>query len=417
MLVPIIPYRRRTMKAPMPISLHRSASRARRPHRRWRIATALAAVLAAASCAVDPASTPPAVATTVDAVTAGYRVDTVADGLVFPWSLAFLPDGRMLVTERPGRLRIVEPDGGGGYALQSEPVAGVPGVFASGQGGLFDVVLDPAFGDNGRLYLSFAHGTLRANHLRVVRARFDGTALHDVETIFTSRPAKTHAQHFGGRIALLPDGTLVFGVGDGNLERTDAQRLHTHLGKLVRINADGTIPADNPFVGRAGALPEIYSIGHRNPQGVVHVPSHGALYAHEHGAKGGDELNHIVSGANYGWPLVTDGVDYTGARVTPFRALEGITPPLAQWTPSIAPSGMAWYDGALFPQWRGSLFVSALVERGVRRVPMRDGLPGAQELLLTALGERIRDVRAGPDGALYLLTDADAGRVLRVSPR
>lgn len=385
--------------------------------RHWRLALALAAALPAMACSVPPPSTPPASTIAVDAAIAGYRMEVITGGLSFPWSLAFLPDGSLLVTERSGRLRVVARDAGGGYALRAAPVAGVPAVFASGQAGLFDVLLDPAFADNGRLYLSFAHGTQRANHLRVVRARFDGAALHDVQPIFTSRPAKTHAQHFGGRMAQLPDGTLVVGVGDGNLDRTDAQRLHTHLGKLVRIGTDGTVPADNPFVGRAGALPEIYSTGHRNPQGLVQLPAPGALYAHEHGARGGDELNRIVAGANHGWPLTTDGIDYTGARITPFRVWPGVTPPLAQWTPSIAPSGMAWYDGDAFPAWRGSLFVSALVERGVRRVPLRDGVPAAQERLFADLGERIRDVRAGPDGALYLLTDAAHGRVLRVSPR
>lgn len=346
--------------------------------------------------------------------TPAYRIDPVAQGLEFPWSLAFLPDGRMLVTERAGRLRVIDTDAAGNLTLRAAPVDGVPPVFVSGQAGLFDVMLDPDFADNGLLFLSFAHGTQQANHLRIVRARFDGTQLHDVTPIFTSQPAKTHRQHFGGRLALLEDGTLVTGVGDGNLDRTDAQRLHTHLGKLIRISRDGSVPADNPFAGRADARPEIYSLGHRNPQGMmVHT---GTLYAHEHGAKGGDELNRISAGANYGWPLTTDGVDYTGARVSPYRTLPGITAPLTQWTPSIAPSGMAWYDGALFPAWRDSLFVSALAEKSVRRVSMQGGVPGAQDTLFTELGERIRDVRAGPDGALYLLTDSAEGRVLRVLP-
>jgi glucose/arabinose dehydrogenase len=348
------------------------------------------------------------------AVAAGYRVDTVAAGLVHPWSLAFLPDGRMLVTERPGRLRIVEPGADGRWTLRSAPVAGLPAVMATGQAGLFDLLLHPRFADNGLLYLSFAHGTPQANHLRVVRARLDGAQLHEVTPVFTSQPAKTASQHFGGRLAWLPDGTLVLGMGDGNLERTDAQRLHTHLGKLLRIHADGSVPRDNPFVGTPGALPEIYSRGHRNPQGLVAVD--GVLYAHEHGARGGDELNRIAPGANHGWPITTGGIDYTYARISPYRALPGITPPLVEWTPSVAPAGLAWYDGALFPAWRGSLFVATLKERSVRRVPMRGGVPGAQEVLFQELGERLRDVRAGPDGALYLLTDSAEGRVLRVRP-
>lgn len=348
------------------------------------------------------------------AETRGYRVDTVAGGLDHPWSLAFLPDGRMLVTERPGRLRVVERGADGTFALRDAPVDGVPQVLAMGQAGLFDVTVDPGFAQTGIVYLSFAHGAAEANHLRIVRARFDGARLHDVTPIFTSRPAKRAGQHFGGRMALLADGTLVTAVGDGNLDRTDAQRLHTHLGKTIRVHTDGRVPGDNPFVGRDGALPEIYSTGHRNPQAMVRVGA--ALYSNEHGAKGGDELNAIDAGANYGWPITTDGVDYTGARVTPYRTWPGITAPLTHWTPSIAPSGMAFYDGALFPAWRGSLFVSALAERSVRRVPMAGGAPGPQDILFTELGERIRDVRSGPDGALYLLTDSASGRVLRIMP-
>ena len=345
---------------------------------------------------------------------AGYRVETVASGLEHPWSLAFLPGGRLLVTERPGRLRVIEPGPDGRLQLRPEPVAGVPAVLARGQAGLFDVVVDPAFVVNGRVLLSFAHGQTEANHLRVVRARFDGRQLLDVQPIFTSQPAKTETQHFGGRMAWLADGSLLLGMGDGNLDRTDAQRLHTHLGKLLRIQPDGSVPGDNPFLQRPNARPEIYSIGHRNPQGVVVVD--GVPYAHEHGARGGDELNRIEPGANYGWPVTTGGIDYTYARITPYRSLPGIQPALLEWTPSIAPAGLAWYDGPLFPAWRGSLFVAALKERSVRRIPLPGGVPGPQEILFQELGERIRDVRAGPDGAIYLLTDSVNGRVLRVVP-
>ncbi len=344
-----------------------------------------------------------------------YRVETVASGLEHPWSLAFLPGGRMLVTERPGRLRVIEPATDGRPTLRPEPVAGVPAVMASGQAGLFDVWVDPDFARNGRVLLSFAHGTPQANHLRVVSARFDGRQLGAVQPLLTTQPAKTDTQHFGGRMAALPDGTLLVAMGDGNLDRTDAQRLHTHLGKLLRIRIDdGRAPADNPFVNHPGALPEIYSTGHRNPQGLVVV--NGAPFSHEHGARGGDELNRIAPGANFGWPLTTGGVDYTYARITPFTTLPGITPPLLDWTPSIAPAGMAWYDAALFPAWRGSFLVAALKERSVRRVPMSGGAPGPQEVLFTELGERLRDVRVGPDGAVYLLTDSPQGRVLKVVP-
>lgn len=346
-----------------------------------------------------------------------YRVETVATGLEFPWSLAFLPDGRMLVTEGVGLLRVIERSVNGMLVLRAQAVQGVPEVFAQGQAGLFDVLPDPDFIHNGWLYLSFAYGTREANHLRVVRARFDGARLDDVQTLFTSQPAKPFGQHFGARMAFMADGTLAITIGDGNVERTDAQRLGTHLGKIVRIARDGGVPPDNPFVGRQGALPEIYSIGHRNPQGLVFVASQGALYEHEHGSKGGDELNRIERGANYGWPLTTGGVDYTGARITPYRSLPGITPPLLEWTPSIAPAGMTYYDGALFPAWRGSLFVAALKEKTVRRVPIAAAVTGEQEILFRELGERLRDVRAGPDGALYLLTDSEQGKVLRVSPK
>lgn len=358
-----------------------------------------------------------AVTLPLQAQTAAYRVETVATGLDHPWSLAFLPDGRMLVTERPGRLRLIEPGPDGRPQLRPDPVAGVPPVLSQGQSGLFEVLPDPDFARNRRILLSYAHGQPQANHLRVTAATLEGDRLVDARPIFTSQPAKTETQHFGGRMAWLADGSLLLGMGDGNLERTDAQRLHTHLGKFMRIRADGSVPADNPFVNRAGARPEIWSVGHRNPQGVVVVD--GVAYAHEHGARGGDELNRIRPGANYGWPAVTGGVDYTYARVTPFRSLPGMEAPLLEWTPSIAPAGLTWYGGGLFPAWRGSLFVAALKERSVRRVPMADpqkGPSGDQELLFQELGERIRDVRAGPDGALWLLTDSPQGRVLRVVP-
>ena len=355
-----------------------------------------------------------ALAVVMSARAADYRVETVARGLDHPWSLAFLPDGRMLVTERAGRLRLIEPGPDGRAQLRPEAVGGVPAVLARGQAGLFDVVVDPAFAVNGRVMLSFAHGKPEANHLRVVRARFDGRQLLEVQPVFTSQPAKPETQHFGGRMAWLADGTLLLGMGDGNVERTDAQRLQTHLGKMLRIKSDGSVPTDNPFLTRPDARPEIYTLGHRNPQGVVVV--NGVPYAHEHGSRGGDELNRIEPGANYGWPLTTGGIDYTYARITPYRTLAGIQPPLVEWTPSIAPAGMAWYDGALFPAWRGSLFVSALKERSVRRVPLAKGAPGPQEVLFQEIGERIRDVRAGPEGAIYLLTDSANGRVLRVVP-
>lgn len=341
----------------------------------------------------------------------GYRIETVANGLDHPWSLAFLPDGVMLVTERVGRLRVIEQG-----TLREAPVAGVPAVFASGQAGLFEVLPDPEFASNRMLYLSYAHGDNDANGLRVARARFDGGELHDVVPIFSAQPLKRGSAHYGGRLAWLPDATLVIGVGDGFIHREAAQKLDSHFGKLVRIARDGAVPTDNPFVARPGALPEIYSLGHRNPQALLFDRENGALYEHEHGPRGGDELNRIAAGKNYGWPLITHGIDYTGARISPWTERDGLEQPLLHWTPSIAPAGMTLYRGALFPSWRESLFVAALAEKSVRRVPMKNGVPGAQEILFTELDERFRDVREGPDGALLLLTDSDEGRVLRVLP-
>lgn len=348
----------------------------------------------------------------VQGARAEYRVETIAEGLEHPWSLAFLPDGRMLVTERPGRLRVIE-----NGALRAEPVAGVPPVLASGQSGLLEVVPARDFADSGVLFLSFVHGDKKANHTRIVRARFDGRQLRDVQPIFTSQPAKSGDVHAGGRMLWLPDGTLVSSVGDGFFFREEAQKLDSHMGTVIRINADGSVPRDNPFVGRAGALPEIYSYGHRHIQGMVYDAERSRLYAHEHGPRGGDELNVIVAGRNYGWPLISYGRDYGRSLITPFTRMTGMEQPLLQWTPSIAPSGMTLYDGDLFPAWRGHLFVSALAEESLRRVALAEGEPGQQQILLSDRGERMRDVRTGPDGALYALTDEEQGRLLRIVPR
>jgi glucose/arabinose dehydrogenase len=340
-----------------------------------------------------------------------YTIETVAQGLEHPWSLAFLPDGTMLVTERTGRLRVIDSSG-----LQPETVGGLPEVFVSGQGGLFEVLPAEDFAATGNLYISFAHGDEKANHTRVVRARFDGSNLHDVIPVFTSHPAKSGDAHFGGRMTWMADGTLVMGLGDGFYFREDAQRLDTHLAKIVRIRVDGSVPDDNPFVDDPDALPEIYSYGHRHVQALVLDRASGVLYAHEHGPRGGDELNVIEPGANYGWPLITYGRDYSRAMITPFTALPGLEQPRTHWVPSIAPGGMTLYDGDEFPEWRGSLFVAALAEESVRRIPLEGTARlGPQEVLFTEIGQRMRDVRTGPDGALYLLTDDPQGQVLRVA--
>jgi aldose sugar dehydrogenase len=340
---------------------------------------------------------------------ADYRIETVASGLDHPWSIGFLPDGRMLVTERAGRLRIIQ-DG----RLLEEPVRGVPEAYVSGQAGLFEVLPDPGFEDNGLLYLSLAHGTAGSNSTRVVRGRLEGGALRDLEVLFTSEPRRNTSVHYGGRMAFLADGTLVVGLGDGFNFREDAQRLDSHTGAIVRINRDGSIPNDNPFVGRPDALPEIYSYGHRNVQGLAFDHARGILWAHEHGPRGGDEVNLILPGRNYGWPVATFGVAYTGARVTPYTSRPGMEDPRVDWTPSIAPSGMTLYRGAQFPEWDGDLLVTALVAREVRRVILDGDRVAGQESLFGEIGERLRDVRTGPEGALYLLTDKPDGSVLRI---
>jgi len=342
---------------------------------------------------------------------APYRIEVLAVGLEHPWTVAFLPDDLMLITERSGRLRVI-----GKTGLMAEPVEGLPAVFVSGQAGLFDVLPAHDFESSRLLYISFAHGDKDANHTRVIRARFEGHKLHDVTPIFTSQPAKSGDAHFGGRMAWKADGTLLMGLGDGFYFREDAQKLDTHLAKIVRIRADGSVPDDNPFVGHTGVLPEIYSYGHRHVQAIV-PNADGVLYAHEHGPRGGDELNVIKPGANYGWPLATYGRDYSRAAISPFQEFTGTEQPLTYWVPSIAPGGMAFYDSALFPQWQGNLFIAAMKEKSVRRVVLDDnGRPASQEILFKDLDSRMRDVRVAPDGSLILVTDEAQGQVLRVLP-
>lgn len=341
-----------------------------------------------------------------------YRVETVTAGLEHPWSLAFLPDGRMLVTERVGRLRIIEQDG----SLNPQPVGGVPEGFVAAQAGLMEVLLDPEFASNQQLYLSYAYGTAQANNTRLAKARLVDGQLQDVQVLFSAQPAKAGAAHYGGRMAFLPDNSLVLTLGDGFDWREQAQNTSNHLGKIVRLKRDGSVPADNPLVGQAGAAPEIYSFGHRNVQGIVYDAELKRLYSHEHGPRGGDELNLIEPGNNYGWPLITYGVDYTGAQISPYTELPGLQQPLLHWTPSVAPSSLTQYRGALFPEWQGDLFASTLAERSVRRIRLQDGKLAGEEVLFEELDERIRDVRGGPDGALYLLTDSAEGRLLRVVP-
>ncbi len=342
------------------------------------------------------------------AAAGGFSLEEVASGLEHPWAIAFLPDGEVLVSERPGRLRRIVAN-----RLLPEPVGGVPAVYARGQGGLFEVLPHPQFRRNRLLFLSYAAGHRRANGTVVARARYEHGALSDLRVIFEALPKKRGPAHFGGRMAFLPDGTLLLGLGDGFDWREEAQRLRTHLGKIVRIGIDGLPPPDNPFAGREDALPEIYSYGHRNVQGLIVDGL--AVYAHEHGPRGGDELNRIAPGLNYGWPLATSGVDYSGALITPYRRYPGTVAPLLEWTPSIAPAGLIRYRGAMFPEWAGDFFVAALADRALRRVRLDPfDRPIEQERLLAELGERIREIREAPDGSMWLATDSPHGRILRI---
>jgi glucose/arabinose dehydrogenase len=343
------------------------------------------------------------------------RPVTVTSGLEHPWGLAFLPEGQMLVTERPGRLRLVSKDGRLG-----EPIAGVPEVDARRQGGLLDVVLDPKFADNRLIYLSYsepgADDKGRAgNSTAVARAKLDGQRLVDLKVIFRQQPKVSSSAHFGSRLVFARDGRLFITLGDRYSRRDDAQTLDTHHGKVVRINADGSVPADNPYVQRAGALPEIWTIGHRNIQGAALHPLTGELWSHEHGPQGGDELNIELPGRNYGWPVITTGREYvTGLKIGDGTTRADVEPALKTWVPSIAPNGMAFLTSDRYPGWKGNLFIGALSGQALVRLELDGRKVVSEERLLQSLGERIRDVRQGPDGWLYLLTDNDNGRILRI---
>jgi aldose sugar dehydrogenase len=379
------------------------------------LAVAAAATLASASMAdvtletVNTLPPPPHPATVVKT---GYKVTEIAKGLDHPWSLAFLPDGSLLVTERAGRLRLIR-----GGLLLPQPITGVPVVHTGGQAGLFEIALHPNFTQNNIVFLTYAAGTSAANGTQVARARFNGSSLRDLQVIFKAMPLKAGDNHYGGRMAFLPDGTFVLTIGEGFEYREKAQDLASDLGKIVRLNEDGSVPQDNPFVEHAGARPEIYTLGHRNPQGLVFDGQSGRLYETEHGPRGGDELNIIVAHKNYGWPVITYGMDYSGAYVSPYTQRQGLEQPVIYWTPSIAPSGLAIYRGDKFPAWQGDLFVGALAFKHLRRLHLdARGNVVQQEELLNDLNSRIRDVRVAPDGFLYVCTDEDDGRVMRLEP-
>jgi aldose sugar dehydrogenase len=360
------------------------------------------------------ACTSPAItAETVDSEQQRFRVVSLVEGLQHPWSMAFLPDGRMLVTERPGRLRLIA-DG----ELVGQAIAGLPdNLTASGQGGLLDVLPDPDFADNRLIYFSFAGSGAGGLGTEVARARLDVDALRldEIEVIFRALPKSGGGRHFGSRLVFAPDGTLFITLGDrGQMDR--AQRLDDHAGSLIRIHPDGRVPDDNPFVNHADARPEIYTYGNRNMQGAALHPETGELWTHEHGPRGGDEVNAMRAGTNYGWPVISYGINYDGSVLTERTEHPDMAQPLHYWDPSIAPSGMVFYTGNAFPEWRGDLFVGALRHQLLARLELDGERIVHEERLLDGAVGRIRDVRQGPDGYLYLLTDESNGQLLRLEP-
>ncbi|WP_430512334.1 PQQ-dependent sugar dehydrogenase [Pannonibacter phragmitetus] len=338
-----------------------------------------------------------------------FQMVEVAGELEHPWSLAFLPDGRMLVTERPGRLRIVGADGS-----LSAPLKGLPEIYDSGQGGLLDVILDPDFAENSTIYFSYSTPVERRGTTRIARAKLADTSLEDVTVLFTAKTKGSNGRHFGSRLVFGKDGYLYASIGDHGADET-AQDLSLHSGKIIRITKDGAPAPDNPFLNTAGALPEIYTYGNRNPQGMALAPS-GEIWANEHGPRGGDEVNVIKAGLNFGWPDTTYGRAYSGLPMGEGPEKEGVTPPIRVYIPSIAPSGMAFYQGNAFKEWQGDLFMGALALTHLNRLDIKDGKIVGEERLLEDLGWRIRDVREGPDGFLYLLTDAEDGKLVRIEP-
>jgi aldose sugar dehydrogenase len=345
------------------------------------------------------------------------RVSTVATGLANPWSLAFLPNGDMLVTERPGRLRVIR-----GGVLDAQPISGVPPVRAALLGGLHEVALHPKFAENGFVYLTYSKsGEGNLSTLAMARGRLKGNALEDVREIFVANMWSSSTTNYGGRIAFDKNGLLYLTVGERQ-EQDRAQKAEDHGGKVLRLRDDGTVPPDNPFVGKAGYRPEIYSLGHRSPQGLVMHPETGAIWENEHGPLGGDEINVVLAGRNYGWPLVTFGMNYDGTKVSDLTFRADLEPPVMYFVPSIAISGMAFYTGDKFPNWKGNAFVGSMFEGRtratghLRRITFEQGRPIQREPMLTELHQRIRDVRQGPDGLLYLLTDENPGVVLKVEP-
>lgn len=344
-----------------------------------------------------------------------FRLVTITKDLHHPWSLAFLPNGEYLVTERRGQLLRISPDG------RKTLINGAPKVYAAGQGGLHDILLEQDYKDGGWLYLSFSGADKdnpEINSTEVARGRLDlrQNRIKDLETIFISQPKVEGAKHYGSRLAFGGDGKLYLSTGDRSYLMEEAQNPTNHIGVMIRLNPDGGLPEDNPFIGHETIRPEIFSYGHRNPQGLTRHPQTGVIWSNEHGPKGGDELNIIKSGKNYGWPAVTFGIDYSGVIISDKTTAPGMEDPVVHWTPSIAPSGITFYAGDKFPNWKGDLFVGALAHRHLRRLEMDGDKVIAQEEILRDRNERIRDVREGPDGYLYILTDDDNGRLIKLMP-
>jgi len=341
-----------------------------------------------------------------------FRVVTLLKGLEYPWSVAFLPDGRMLVTERVGRLRLVGQD----LRMDPKPIAGLPDVAATGQGGLFDVVLHPEHAQNGWIYWAYNAPGAGGWGTALARGKLQGSRMTEVQVLFSMKPKTRSSQHFGGRIVFDKAGMLYLTLGDrGDKER--AQKLDDHAGSVIRLHDDGRVPIDNPFVKRAEALPEKWTLGNRNMQGASLHPKTGELWTHEHGPQGGDEVNVMRSGLNYGWPVITYGVNYGfGTRIGEGQTKPGMVQPLHLWVPSIAPSGMAFVSGSKFPQWTGDLLVGALRDQMLVRLELDGEKVMREERLLRGIVGRIRDVRMGPDGLVYLLTDDSEGALLRLEP-
>ena len=387
---------------------------------RWRAAAWAALGLGALSAfaAAGQAPSPREKAVAIDRIAVVPResvvLERIAGGLRFPWSLAFLPGGDMLVVEKRHGLRRIGRDGTIGPLM-----AGLPqNVLRQSDSGYLDVALDPDFSRNRRLFLAFAEGDEAANRTAIWRAELRGDRLAGGRTSFRVNVAKSGTAHPGGRLLFLPDRTLLLTVGDGFDYRDAAQDTRSHLGKILRLTRDGAVPPDNPFVGRADFAPEIWTLGHRNVQGLALDPATGRIWAHEHGPRGGDEINPLRPGLNYGWPLVSHGIGYDGAILTERAFMAGMEPSVFYWAPSIAPSGLAVYRGTAYPGWDGRFFVGALAARALvrLRIGADTGLFVEEERMLTGLAQRIRDVRTGPDGYLYLLTDAEDGMLLRLIP-